>query len=60
MINSAAVFHKGTSTENGHYTSVVKSDNIWYDCNDHMVRSIKYTEFCASKEVYMAFYRKLD
>mgnify|MGYP001552069461 CR=1 FL=1 len=56
----AAVFHKGTSTDNGHYTSVVKSNNIWYNCNDHTVRPTQYTDFCSSKEVYMAFYHKLD
>ena len=56
----SVIFHKGVTKDSGHYISVIRSAEKWYECNDHKIRSIDFTEFCCSKEVYILFYHKLD
>ena len=57
---SAAVFHKGSTKESGHYIAAIKSADKWYECDDLNIRSINFTNMCSSKEVYIMFYHKLS
>ena len=41
----------------GHYTSIVRVDNIWYSCNDNVVSVINdIDDILHSKDVYLLFY----
>ena len=55
----ALVLHHGATTDSGHYTSVVKSADKWYICNDNSISITNLTDICMSKEVYMAFYHRV-
>ena len=56
----AAIFHKGATKDSGHYISVIRSADKWYECNDHNIKRIEFKDFCSSKEVYIMFYQKLN
>ena len=56
----AMILHTGTSTNNGHYTSVVRSGESWYICNDSDIKSVRYRDICSSNEVYILFYSRVD
>ena len=53
------IFHHGSTTASGHYTSVVKVNNVWYRCNDNSVEVVEFTDICDSKESYILFYNKV-
>ena len=55
----ALVLHQGATKDSGHYTSVVKSADKWYICNDNNISITNLNDICMSKEVYMAFYHKV-
>ena len=52
------ICHKGPSTHSGHYTALVKNNNIWYHCNDLSTDIVEYTQFSFTSEVYILFYRR--
>ena len=53
------VLHHGSSITSGHYTSIVRADNIWYSCNDKVVSVINdIHSVLHSKDVYLLFYVK--
>ncbi len=47
----AAIFHQGATKDSGHYISVIRSTDKWYECNDHNIKSVEFKDFCSSKEV---------
>ena len=51
------VMHKGRTLTSGHYTAMVKANNMWYSCNDidvHMMQNVE--RHLHSREVYLLFY----
>ena len=56
----AMINHKGTYINSGHYVSLVKSSNQWFECNDSIITSTNFTDICSSKDTYIAFYVKMD
>lgn len=53
------VMHTGRATTSGHYTALVRSDNVWYSCNDTAVHIISDNDnYLHSREVYLLFYVK--
>ncbi len=51
------ILHKGSSTNSGHYISMVKVGEIWFDCDDFKINKIEFNHFCDSNIVYMLFYK---
>ncbi len=51
------ILHKGSSTNSGHYISVVKVGDIWLESDDVKFTKIEYNHFCNSNTVYMLFYK---
>ncbi len=50
--------HKGSSTNSGHYISMVKVGDIWFECDDVKITKIEFNHFCNSNTVYMLFYKR--
>jgi len=55
----AVVLHTGT-LNGGHYTSLVKNNNNWYEFNDHQVIKLAKHEKhrVVSNHAYILFYQK--
>ncbi len=52
------IVHKGSSTNSGHYISMVKVGDIWFECDDIKITKIYFNYFCNSNTVYMLFYKR--
>ncbi len=52
------ILHKGSSTNSGHYISMVKVGDIWFECDDVKITKIEFNYFCNSNTVYMLFYKR--
>ncbi len=52
------ILHKGSSTNSGHYLSMVKVGDIWFECDDVKITEIEFNHFCSSNTVYMLFYKR--
>ncbi len=52
------ILHKGLSTNSGHYISMVKVGDIWFECDDVKITKIEFNHFCNSNTVYMLFYKR--
>ncbi len=48
------MLNKGSSTNSGHYISMVKVGDI---CDDVKITKIEYNNFCNFNTVYMLFYK---
>jgi ubiquitin C-terminal hydrolase len=51
--------HIGSSTSNGHYISLIKTDNKWFKCDDSNINNITIDMPHNSSEAYMLFYMNL-
>ncbi len=52
------ILHKGSSTNSGHYLSMVKVGDVWFKCDDVKITKIEFNHFCNSNTVYMLFYKR--
>ncbi len=52
------IFHKGQSTNSGHYLFMVKVGDIWFECDDVKIPKIEFNHFCNSNTVCMLFYKR--
>ncbi len=52
------ILHKSSSTNLGHYISVVKVGDIWFECDDVKITKIEFNHFYNSNTVYMLFYKR--
>ncbi len=50
------MFHIGSTTISGHYTSVINVNNIWYYRNDKVITVLDFIDMCNSKERYIFVY----
>ncbi len=50
----AFIQHYGT-TQNGHYTSVIKKGSTWYHCNDKQIKETNLNQ--EINEAYILFYK---
>ncbi len=50
---SPLILHKWLSTNSGHYISMVKIGDIWFECNYFKVTKIEFNNLCNSNTVYM-------
>ncbi|GMI11544.1 hypothetical protein TrLO_g7484 [Triparma laevis f. longispina] len=59
-ILTSLICHKGDSTDRGHYISYVKIKNRWFECNDDLIREVKWKEVkrVGGKEGYVFFWRR--
>ncbi len=51
---TAFIQHYGT-IQNGHYTSVIKTGNIWYHCNDNQIKETNLNQ--EINDTYILFYK---
>jgi ubiquitin C-terminal hydrolase len=61
----SVIFHHGDTVENGHYTSVVRYNNVgWYECNDSTITVLDNNQLTRmitdSKTAYIIFYEKTN
>ena len=57
------IIHKGKEMDRGHYISLFKRDERWYEFDDDKVYEIQgrsNTSYVLDKEIYMLFYRRED
>ncbi len=40
------ILHKGSSTNSGHYISMGKVGDIWFECDDVKITKIEFNHFC--------------
>ncbi len=52
------ILHKGLSTNSGHYLSMVKFCEIWFECDDVKIIKIEFNHFCKSNTVYVILQKK--
>ncbi len=52
------ILHKGSSTNSGHYISMVNVGDIWFECDDVKITKIEFNHFCYSNTVYLLFYQR--
>ncbi len=52
------ILHIGSSINSGHYISIGKVGDIWFDCDDVKITKIELNNFCNSNTVYMLFYKR--
>ncbi len=52
------ILHKWSSTNSGHYISMVKVGDICFECGDVKITKIEFNHFCNSNTVYMLFYKR--
>ncbi len=52
------ILHKGSSTNSGHYISMVKVGDIWFECDHLKITKIDFNHICNSNTVYMLFYKR--
>ncbi len=52
------ILHKWSSTNSGHYISMVKVGDIWFECDDVKITKIEFNHFCYSNTVYLLFYKR--
>ncbi len=52
------ILHKGSSTNSGHYISMVKVGDICFECDDVKITKIEFNHFCNSDTVYVLFYKR--
>ncbi len=52
------ILHKGSPTNSGHYISMVKVGDIWFECDDVNIIKIEFNHFCNPNTVYMLFYKR--
>ncbi len=52
------ILHKGSSSNSGHYISMVKVGDIWFECDDVRITKIEFNHFCKFNTVYMLFYKR--
>ncbi len=52
------ILHKGSPTNSGHYLSMVKVGDIWFECDDTRITKIEFNHFYNSYTVYMIFYKR--
>ncbi len=50
------ILHKGSSTNSGHYISMVNVGDIWFECDDVKINKIEFNNFCNSDTVYILFH----
>lgn len=57
---TAIISHEGNSLDFGHYVSDIKKDNVWYHCNDSIVKKAEenYTLTKCSRTSYILFYKR--
>ncbi len=51
------ILYKWSSTNSGHYLSMVKVGYIWLECDDVKITKIEFNHLCNSYSVYMLFYK---
>ncbi len=49
---SQLILHKGSSTNTGHYLSMVKVDDIWFEYDDVKITKIEFNHFCNSNTYF--------
>ncbi len=52
------ILYKRWSTSSGHYLSMVKVSDIWFESDDVKITKIEFNHFCNSNTVYMLFYKR--
>ncbi len=52
------ILHKVSSTNSGHYISMVKVGDIWFECDYVKITTIEFNHFCNSNTVFMLFYNR--
>ncbi len=52
------ILHKGSSTNSGHFLSMVRVGDIWFECDDVKITKIEFNHFCVSNAVYILFYKR--
>ncbi len=52
------ILHKGSSTNSGHYLSMVKVGDIWFECDNVKITKIELNHFYNSNTAYMLFLQK--
>ncbi len=52
------ILHEGSSTNSGHYTSMVKVGDMWLECHYVKVTKIQFNNFCNSATLFMLFYER--
>ncbi len=50
--------HMGSTTNNGHYISIIKNDNVWFHCSDTIIIPISENKVL-EQTAYMLFYKKI-
>ncbi len=50
------ILHKGSSTNSGHYISIVKVGDIWFECDDVKITKIEFNSSCSSNTIYIYIY----
>ncbi len=51
------ILHKGSSSNSGHYISVIKVGDIWFECDDGKSNKIELY-FWNSDAAFMLFYKR--
>ncbi len=52
------ILHKDLSTNSGHYISMVKVGDIWFECDDVKITKMGFNNFCNSDTVYVILQMK--
>ncbi len=50
------ILQKGPSIISGHYISIVKVGDIWFECDDVKITKTEFNCFCNSNTVYICYY----
>ncbi len=52
------ILHKWSSTNSGHYLSMVKVGDILFECDDVKITKMEFNHLCNSNTVYKLFYKR--